>query len=106
MYIPCQTPYDYILKLVLIYYGYPIPTDFIENLKHFIDKNIPINYKNILNNSLDPDLLHSGIESKLPELLKYIIGNKDLDSKIREQFQSILEQFEEKTKSSLKIKDS
>ena len=104
--LPCKKPHDYILKLVLIYYGYPIPTDFIENLKHFIDKNIPINYKNILNNSLDPDLLHSGIESKLPELLKYIIGNKDLDSKIREQFQSILEQFEEKTKSSLKIKDS
>ena len=105
--LSCKTPYDYISKLILIYYGgYPIPKDFIENLKHFIDKNIPINYKNILNNSLDPDLLHSGIESKLPELLKYIIEDKDLDIKIREQFQNILEQFEEKTKSSLKIKDS
>lgn len=105
--LSCKTPYDYISKLILIYYGgYPIPKDFIENLKHFIDKNIPINYKNILNNSLDPDLLHSGIESKLPELLKYIIEDKDLDSKIRKQFKSILKQFEEKTKSSLKIKDS
>ncbi|OTQ18163.1 hypothetical protein B6D15_05905, partial [Gilliamella apicola] len=85
----CKTPYDYISKLILIYYGgYPIPKDFIENLKHFIDKNIP-------NNSLDPDLLHSGIESKLPEMLKYIIKDKDLDSKIRKQFKSILKQFEE-----------
>ena len=105
--LSCKTPYDYISKLILIYYGgYPIPKDFIENLKHFIDKNIPINYKNILNNSLDPDLLHSGIESKLPELLKYIIEDKDLDSKIRKQFKSILKQFEEKTKSSLNFTDS
>lgn len=87
--LSCKTPYDYISKLILIYYGgYPIPKDFIENLKHFIDKNIP-------NNSLDPDLLHSGIESKLPEMLKYIIKDKDLDSKIRKQFKSILKQFEE-----------
>lgn len=97
--LPCKTPYDYISKLILIYFGYPIPKDFIKNLKHFIDKNIP-------DNSLDPDLLHSGIESKLPEMLKYIIKDKDLDSKIRKQFKSILKQFEEKTKSSLKIKDS
>ena len=97
--LPCKTPYDYILKLVLIYYGYQPPTDFIKNLKHFIDKNIPDSLLNV-------DFLHWRIESQLPELLKYIIGNKDLDSKIREQFQSILEQFEEKTKSSLKIKDS
>ena len=97
--LPCKTPYDYILKLLLIYYGYSIPTDFIKNLKHFIDKNIPDSLLNV-------DFLHWRIESQLPELLKYIIGNKDLDSKIREQFQSILEQFEEKTKSSLKIKDS
>ena len=87
--LSCKTPYDYISKLILIYYGgYPIPKDFIENLKHFIDKNIP-------DNSLDPDLLHSGIESKLPEMLKYIIKDKDLDSKIRKQFKSILKQFEE-----------
>ena len=97
--LPCKTPYDYISKLILIYFGYPIPKDFIKNLKHFIDKNIP-------DNSLDPDLLHSGIESKLPEMLKYIIKDKDLDSKIRKQFKSILKQFEEKTKSSLKFTDS
>lgn len=97
--LTCETPYDYILKLVLIYYGYPIPTDFIKNLKNFIDKNIP-------NNLNEPDFLKSKIQSKLPELLKYIIEDKDLDTKIREQFQNILEQFEEKTKSSLKIKDS
>ncbi|WP_334324989.1 SIR2 family protein [Gilliamella apicola] len=98
--LSCKTPYDYISKLILIYYGgYPIPKDFIENLKHFIDKNIP-------DNSLDPDLLHSGIESKLPEMLKYIIKDKDLDSKIRKQFKSILKQFEEKTKSSLNFTDS
>ena len=99
LYIPCKTPYDYILKLVLIYYGYSIPTNFIENLKNFIDKNIPDNLH-------DSVFSHSRIESRLPELLKLIIEDKDLDSKIREQFQNILEQFEEKTKSSLKIKDS
>lgn len=92
--LPCKTPYDYISKLILIYFGYPIPKDFIKNLKHFIDKNIP-------DNSLDPDLLHSGIESQFPEILKYIIKDKDLDLKIRKQFKSILKQFEEKTKSSL-----
>lgn len=97
--IPCKTPYDYILKLVLIYYGYSIPTDFIKNLKHFIDKNIP-------DNLLDADLLHSRIQSRLPKLLKLIIENRDLDSKIRKKFQSILKQFEEKTKSSLKFTDS
>ena len=97
--LPCKTPYDYISKLILIYFGYPIPKDFIKNLKHFIDKNIP-------NNLNDPDFLKSKIQSKLPELLKYIIKDKDLDSKIRKQFKSILKQFEEKTKSSLKIKDS
>ena len=98
--LSCKTPYDYISKLILIYYGgYPIPKDFIENLKHFIDKNIP-------NNSLDPDVLHSGIESKLPEMLKYIIKDKDLDSKIRKQFKRILKQFDEKMKSSPKITDS
>ena len=99
LYIPCKTPYDYILKLVLIYYGYSIPTNFIENLKNFIDKNIPDNLH-------DSVFSHSRIESRLPELLKLIIEDKDLDSKIREQFQNILEQFEEKTKSLLKIKDS
>lgn len=104
--LPYKTPYDYISKLILIYYGNPIPTDFIKNLKHFIDKNIPINYKNIPDNSLDPDLLHSGIESRLPELLKRIIENKDLNSKIRKQFQRILKQFDEKMKSSPKITDS
>ena len=91
MYIPCKTPYDYILKLVLIYYGYPIPTDFIKNLKNFIDKNIP-------NNLNESDFLKSKIQSQLPELLKSIIKDENLDSKIREQFQSILEQFEENMK--------
>ena len=91
LYIPCKTPYDYILKLVLIYYGYPIPTDFIKNLKNFIDKNIP-------NNLNEPDFLKSKIQSQLPELLKSIIKDENLDSKIREQFQSILEQFEENMK--------
>ena len=97
--LTCETPYDYILKLLLIYYGYQPPTDFIKNLKHFIDKNIP-------NNLNEPDFLKSKIQSKLPELLKYIIEDKDLDSKIRKQFKSILKQFEEKTKSSLKFTDS
>ena len=97
--LTCETPYDYILKLVLIYYGYPISTNFIENLKNFIDKNIP-------NNLNEPDFLKSKIQSKLPELLKYIIEDKDLDSKIRKQFKSILKQFEEKTKSSLNFTDS
>lgn len=97
--LTCETPYDYILKLLLIYYGYQPPTDFIKNLKHFIDKNIP-------NNLNEPDFLKSKIQSKLPELLKYIIEDKDLDSKIRKQFKSILKQFEEKTKSSLNFTDS
>ena len=97
--LTCETPYDYILKLILIYYGYQPPTDFIENLKNFIDKNIP-------NNLNEPDFLKSKIQSQLPELLKSIIKDENLDSKIREQFQSILEQFEEKTKSSPKITDS
>lgn len=97
--LPCKTPYDYILKLVLIYYGYQPPTDFIKNLKHFIDKNIP-------DSLLNADFLHWRSESQLPKLLKLIIEDKDLDSKIRKQFKSILKQFEEKTKSSLKIKDS
>lgn len=90
--LSCKTPYDYISKLILIYYGgYPIPTNFIENLKNFIDKNIPDNLH-------DSVFSHSRIKSRLPELLKLIIENKDLDSKIREQFQNILEQFEENMK--------
>lgn len=89
--LTCETPYDYILKLLLIYYGYQPPTDFIKNLKHFIDKNIP-------NNLNEPDFLKSKIQSQLPELLKSIIKDENLDSKIREQFQSILEQFEENMK--------
>lgn len=97
--LPCKTPYDYILKLVLIYYGYQPPTDFIKNLKHFIDKNIP-------DSLLNADFLHWRSESQLPKLLKLIIEDKDLDSKIRKQFKSILKQFEEKTKSSLKFTDS
>ena len=97
--IPCNTIYDYILKLVLIYFGYPIPKDFIKNLKHFIDKNITDKLSKA-------DLLYFRFESQFPEMLKYIIEDKDLDSKIRKQFKSILKQFEEKTKSSLKFTDS
>lgn len=89
--LTCETPYDYILKLLLIYYGYQPPTDFIKNLKNFIDKNIP-------NNLNESDFLKSKIQSQLPELLKSIIKDENLDSKIREQFQSILEQFEENMK--------
>ncbi|MBI0031652.1 SIR2 family protein [Gilliamella sp. B14384G15] len=99
LYIPCKKPHDYIVKLLLIYYGYSIPTDFIKNLKYFIDKNIPDNLH-------DSVFSHSRIESLLPELLKLIIENKDLDLKIRKKFQSILKQFDEKMKSSPKITDS
>ena len=85
--IPCNTIYDYILKLVLIYYGYPIPKDFIENLKQFIDKKIT-------NKLSKEELLYLRFDSQLPEMLKYISEDKDLETGLRKEFKSILKKFE------------
>ncbi|UWS33053.1 SIR2 family protein [Erwinia pyrifoliae] len=63
------TPSDFIDNLILIANDYPIPTGFILSLNDFIDANIPANLSTI-------EMIKAGIESRLPEILSYIIDNK------------------------------
>ncbi|WP_234405983.1 SIR2 family protein [Pectobacterium brasiliense] len=81
---PCITPSDYIERLILISNGYPLPDDFITSLSDFIDENIPENLSNL-------EMIKSGIESTLPEILKHLIDKNHL-----KEFNPLLKLFEEK----------
>lgn len=78
------TPEGFIDRLLLIANDYPVPTDFTIKLTDFIEDNIPTNLHL-------KEMLLANIESELPNLLEFIIKNKNLT-----QFSPILEKFNEK----------
>lgn len=82
--IPIREPSDYTSKLSLISHGYPIPDGFISSLEMFIDEHIP-------NGLSDINFIKAGIEWKIPNLLKFLIDEKNYS-----QFIGVLNKFESK----------
>ncbi len=73
-------------RLLLIAYGYPIPNDFLDNLKSFISDNIPDNLHST-------DFIKAHVETPLPHLFDYLIKERGLT-----EFQNLQEIYNERMK--------
>ncbi|HAJ7160388.1 TPA: hypothetical protein HNO20_26600, partial [Escherichia coli] len=84
--LPYITAKDYMERLLLIAYGYPIPNDFLDNLKSFISDNIPDNLHST-------DFIKAHVETQLPHLFDYLIKERGLT-----EFQNLQEIYNERMK--------
>ncbi|OUE53926.1 hypothetical protein AZ003_002833 [Citrobacter freundii] len=84
--LPCSTPKDYMERLTLMANGYPMPEGFVEELKLFVDNNIP-------NNLSDLEFIKARVDAGFPELLRFLIKEKNYA-----ELQPILDAFENRTK--------
>ncbi|EKN5071997.1 SIR2 family protein [Yersinia enterocolitica] len=84
--LPCSTHMDFMERLTLTLYGYPISDGFLIDLKNWILDNIPQNISSL-------DFIKAEVKTKLPLYLETLIKEKN-----KSEFQSILDVFNERMK--------
>lgn len=83
----CTTIQDVMDRLSLIANGYPVPDGFPQTIRKLVINNIP-------NKLQDLDFIKAGVESNFPELINFLISEKNFV-----EYQDILDDFNKKINS-------